>query len=231
MAQHQGPGGRDRRAREIEGLVFYPIDDFPFVDLDWRTLRNEPVSSPTSACYKTTGTASIGDHGQGATSCGGSAFPDSSGSLSYSFDLGEYHFVQLQNWPGYTDTMDAVATLEDVFTFGTSGSPGFAVTSSYAWLTNDLRQATAAGKNIVINMHNAEWMLSTQPTADKDAFNAAIRDQNVVGIFAGHIHEAPPGSASRSTTACTRFPSGTAARPSARRSSTSTSTGATTTSR
>ena len=134
------PAGATGVRVKIEGLVFYPIDDFPFVDLDWRTLRNEPVSSPTSACYKTTGTASIGDHGQGATSCGGSAFPDSSGSLSYSFDLGEYHFVQLQNWPGYTDTMDAVATLEDVFTFGTSGSPGFTVTSSYAWLTNDLRR-------------------------------------------------------------------------------------------
>src|SRR5215471_15181674 len=72
----------------------------------------------------------------------------SSGSLAYSFDIGKYHFVQLQFRPNYQVDLPACETLANF------ESPGFKVTSSYAWLTQDLAAAAAAGQYSVINMHD-----------------------------------------------------------------------------
>lgn len=88
------------------------------------------------------------------------------GSMAYSFEIGKYHFVQLNYYPGYTNTT-------------------ISVTASNAWLTKDLATATAAGKRIVINLHtndNGAWL-------DND-FQSAITNQNVVAIFGAHIHPA-----------------------------------------
>ena len=186
------PAGATNVRVRIEGWVFFPVSTVPFFDVGWRELSDETLATPVAACYESRGAATIGDHSAGSQGCGGTAFPDaSSGSLAYSFDIGGYHFVQLQNWPGYADEMPAVTTIEEVLTFGLRGSPGFNVTPSYDWLRNDLVQATAAGKPIVLNMHDAEWLIqsSAAQTPDQAAFAAAIRDQNVVGIFSGHIHE------------------------------------------
>ncbi len=152
--------------------------------LVWKRIATETLASPTAACFETTGTAFGDDQHVNSLDCldegipgGGTALGDgSSGSLAYSFDMGDFHFVQLQNWPGYTASFPAVDF--------PAGSPGFEVTASYTWLKRDLELATSAHKNIVINMHDAEWLINTP----RD-FLDAIRNQNVVGVFAGHIHQ------------------------------------------
>ncbi len=88
------------------------------------------------------------------------------GSLAYAFDIGNHHFVQLHNYPTYE-------------------RPEIGISKSIGWLTDNLAAATAAGKRIVINMHDyGEHM----PTNDPE-FLAAINGQNVIAVFAGHIHE------------------------------------------
>ncbi|MRI34766.1 hypothetical protein EOPP23_17430 [Endozoicomonas sp. OPT23] len=97
-------------------------------------------------------------------------FPDQSitgfneSSLAYSWDIGNYHFVQLHNYPGYT--------YSDVN-----------VSDSYEWLRSDLEIAHNAGQRIVLNMHDSGADLYSL------AFRAAISERNVVAIFSGHLHE------------------------------------------
>jgi PKD repeat protein len=103
----------------------------------------------------------------------------SQGSLAYSFDVGKYHFVQLQFRPNYEVDLPACVTLADF------ESPGFKVTKSYDWLKDDVAQAAAAGKYVVLNMHDFD-----RGDADFAAdLKTAITGGNVVAIFAGHIHQ------------------------------------------
>lgn len=88
------------------------------------------------------------------------------GSLSYSWDYRGYHFVQLHNYPTYTV------------------GPPINVTSSIAWLANDLAQAAAAEKRIVLNMHDYGDHWSTSDPG----FYAAIVGKPIVALFAGHFH-------------------------------------------
>jgi len=84
------------------------------------------------------------------------------GSGSYSWELGGYHFVQLHDYPGYQ-------------------VPETQICSGLPWLRQDLADAVARDKWIVLHMH--------RPT------QAALRPvlvpfrHRVVGIFFGHIHE------------------------------------------
>jgi PKD repeat protein len=102
----------------------------------------------------------------------------STGSLAYSFDIGKYHFVQLQFRPDYEVDLPTCPTVYGI------ESPGFKVTKSYGWLHDDVSQAAAAGKYVVINMHDFE--MDTDFNSD---FANAILGGNVVAIFAGHIHQ------------------------------------------
>ncbi len=88
-----------------------------------------------------------------------------SGSLAYSWDYRGWHFVQLHNYPTYE-------------------IPALGITSSIAWLAQDLADATAAEKRIVINLHDHQqhWSM-TDP-----GFQAALVGTNVAGVFAGHLH-------------------------------------------
>jgi hypothetical protein len=87
------------------------------------------------------------------------------GSLAYSFDLGSYHFVQLHNYPTYE-------------------APSISIASSIDWLREDLVRASGRGKKIVLDMHDyGDHMHQDDPD-----FLGAIQDQNVVAVFAGHIH-------------------------------------------
>ncbi len=81
-------------------------------------------------------------------------------SLAYSFEIGNYHFVQLHNKPTYAE--------KDI-----------PVKSSIAWLENDLKQASARGKRIVINMHLNHL----------EELSAPINGNNVIAVFVGHRHE------------------------------------------
>lgn len=103
------------------------------------------------------------------------------GSLSYSFDVGKVHVVQLHNEPTYTATFE---------TGGSFWSPGdkrrFEITSSLAWLKKDLAAAKARGQYTIINMHKpSDWKDNTVYRAE---FKQMINDNGVVAVFAGHYH-------------------------------------------
>jgi Thrombospondin type 3 repeat len=86
-------------------------------------------------------------------------------SLSYSWDYRGYHFVQLHNYPLYS-------------------VPQIGVASNLAWLANDLAEAAAAEKRIVLNWHDYgdHW-------SPFDAgFQAAIAGRPIVAVFVGHFH-------------------------------------------
>lgn len=76
------------------------------------------------------------------------------GSLSYSWEIGEFHFVQLQNYPTYT------VNFNRGFSFGISSWEMRAVSANHkekdsdvGWLENDLSEAVKSGKRIILNWH------------------------------------------------------------------------------
>lgn len=126
------------------------------------------------------------------------------GSMAYSWDIGDVHFIQLNNYPSYR--VKGKAEVE------------FDIRDSLGWLENDLA-ANAVGKRVIINMHsmlassfgpwecefpcnafpsndkNSESQRSSNTTDDYDRFIRAIEaarlkaKDNIVMVFAGHIHE------------------------------------------
>lgn len=109
---------------------------------------------------------------RGAVGCGTVSNFDASvidsfdvSSMAYSWDLGGWHFVQLHNYATYT-------------------VPGLSVSDSIEWLANDLERATADGQRIAINMHDhgQHWSMTDA------GFQEAIRETNLVVLFAGHLH-------------------------------------------
>lgn len=163
----------------------------------WRIAQAYHFDTPRASCLDLTGTTF--DTSLAALNC--QEWPTgSNGSLSYSFDIGNYHFVQLQYRPDYE--IDLPDRGVSVFGLPVVPSPGFHVTKSYDWLRADLAAATAAGKQSVINMHdvisndcivlNANWNpCNPAVTSVKDdpAFRSAIAGQNVVAVFGGHVHQ------------------------------------------
>jgi cytolysin (calcineurin-like family phosphatase) len=85
-------------------------------------------------------------------------------SLAYSWDIGNFHFVQLHNYPTYT-------------------AKEVDIESAIEWLKNDLVSATADGKKIVLNMHDYDAV------AENADFKNAIKGHSIVALFAGHKHE------------------------------------------
>lgn len=87
-------------------------------------------------------------------------------SLAYSWNIGSYHFVQLHNYPTYQE--------KDI-----------SVKPSINWLKEDLKLATQSGEKIVILLHD----FGDHMKQDNPEFLDAINNQNVVALFAGHIHK------------------------------------------
>ena len=76
------------------------------------------------------------------------------GSLSYSWQIGEFHFVQLQNYPTYT------VNFKRGYSSGISSWTMRAVSANHkekdsdvGWLEKDLREAVKSGKRIILNWH------------------------------------------------------------------------------
>lgn len=90
-------------------------------------------------------------------------------SLAYSFEIGQYHFVQLNNHPAFT--ADEVG-----------------VTDAFEWLRRDLARAAQNNRYIVINFHDYGDHMSI--------FNQQFSDlmvaykSHIVALFAGHLHAA-----------------------------------------
>jgi PKD repeat protein len=176
---------------------------------DWTTVNTYHFGQAVRACFEVTGTTYA--PGSAATPCINEWPSRSYGSLAYSFDIGNFHFVQLQYRPDYQHNLPPRTITGPVTTYEIDDSPGFTVTSSYAWLMQDLTAATAAGKSIVLNMHDAiatdcaeggnslvpgfpawSWNPCNQgklAVKDDPEFLQAITNQNVVAIFAGHLHD------------------------------------------
>lgn len=144
----------------------------------WKKIKTYDIPNPVASCYRVSGTTL---HPRSRVTTCPNEWPNGAGgSLSYAFDIANYHFVQLQFKPSYARRLPRRGWpgQEDLSPF--QFSPSFNVTPSYEWLRADLAAATAAGKYIVINMHSYEG---------DDEFLDVIRGQNVVAIFAGHIHQ------------------------------------------
>lgn len=137
----------------------YFVDDF----------RTHPGS-----CFRLTGVVTSPGASRSTCADARNLPPGGSGSMAYSWDVDDYHFVQLHNHPNYTVDLPAGGTAPVL------DANGFSVTSSIAWLTADLAAAHGSGKHSVLLMHDIESLSST--------FLSAISGKDVVAIFGGHIH-------------------------------------------
>lgn len=97
------------------------------------------------------------------------------GSLGYSWEIGNVHFVQLNNFPTYTTSWNG-------WNFGSARRDYYDIHSAMTWLRNDLGAAHAAGKRIVLNLH--DW----GSVSDDAEMNAILDAYPVSAVFAGHWH-------------------------------------------
>lgn len=105
------------------------------------------------------------------------------GSLSYSWDYGEIHFVQLHNYPSYTARLREQAIEVQI-------------NKSLSWLKKDLKAADARGKITIINFHDARaasidgesFFIRKTNMKDLSTFKELITSHNVKAIFVGHTH-------------------------------------------
>lgn len=98
-----------------------------------------------------------------------------SGSLAYSWDIGNIHFIQLHNYPAYTRKFTT--------TFWT-----YEIKSSMEWLRKDLASAREQQKFIIINMHDATDHFPKEHKAEYDEFVKLVDIYKVSAVFAGHFH-------------------------------------------
>ncbi|MBB5074352.1 cytolysin (calcineurin-like family phosphatase) [Bartonella callosciuri] len=105
------------------------------------------------------------------------------GSLSYSWDYGDIHYVQLHNYPTYTVNLSQRST-------------SVHIEKALDWLERDLTAADARGKVTIINFHDARpyydnidsHFLHPKNAKDLAVFKSIITRHNVKAIFAGHEH-------------------------------------------
>ncbi|WP_345097308.1 metallophosphoesterase [Bartonella acomydis] len=105
------------------------------------------------------------------------------GSLSYSWDYGDIHYVQLHNYPTYT------AHLSD-------GHMKVRITTALGWLKKDLAAADKRGKVTILNFHdgrpylwdNDSHFIHPQNAKSLSVFKSLITRHNVKAIFVGHKH-------------------------------------------
>lgn len=120
------------------------------------------------------------------------------GSFGYSWDVGNYRFFQLHNYPSWTVGFSSYISSR-------VGSERFAVTKSLEWLAARLAE-TPSTMRVVINMHailsqsfnatggihdgsGSESDRSTNTAADYQRFLAILdRHPRVAAVFAGHLH-------------------------------------------
>nr|WP_306310503.1 metallophosphoesterase [Xenorhabdus aichiensis] len=101
------------------------------------------------------------------------------GSLAYSWDYGDMHYVQLQNYPTY------ITTLSPIFGADTKIKP------SLSWLEKDLQSAANRGKTIILNFHDAKGHFTDESSENElNKFKQLLEKYKVLAIFVGHTHSA-----------------------------------------
>lgn len=103
---------------------------------------------------------------------------DYSGSLSYSFNIGRVHFVQLQNFPSYADDWNS-------WNAGSARRDFYFVTASFYWLRNDLAIARNRGDVIIVSLHDYHRNFIEPGLSE---FNEIVKFYGVSAVLAGHIH-------------------------------------------
>lgn len=107
------------------------------------------------------------------------------GSMSYSWDIGNVHFVQMHNYPIYEREWTA---------YNTDKSTQYTVRikSALTWLANDLAKARNAGKIIILNYHDSDqhWAEKTEVALllQVTEFGKIIDKYGVSAVFVGHYH-------------------------------------------
>ena len=101
-----------------------------------------------------------------------------SGSLGYSWDKGNIHFVQLNNYPTY-------AVLLDHF-----DSKAIVVKKSLDWLEEDLKKAHKMNKLTILNFHDSDDHFKKATAEEVKRLDQMIKDYNVMAVFSGHSHNA-----------------------------------------
>lgn len=96
------------------------------------------------------------------------------GSLGYSWDIGNVHFVQLNNFPTYTREWNG-------WNFSEARRDYFYIQSAINWLRGDLQDAVSRGQKLVVNMHDWGSGASTE-------MMSVLNDYPVSAVYAGHWH-------------------------------------------
>jgi cytolysin (calcineurin-like family phosphatase) len=98
------------------------------------------------------------------------------GSFAWSRDIGQIHYVFLNNDPTYSFKAGSIEN-------------SFSIQSAIPWLDRDLQRARAAGKVIVLVHHKPFEEFSQSNGFTKDMFEAMVKKYNVSAIFLGHLHK------------------------------------------
>lgn len=99
------------------------------------------------------------------------------GSLGYSWNIGQFHFVQLNNYPTFSESFHRG------YISGIS-SWDIDIKSSIPWLINDL--SDAGDKKIILNWHKWHDLSATKKAVIKSALEPF--KHSIIAIFTGHIH-------------------------------------------
>ncbi|WP_380178281.1 RICIN domain-containing protein [Kalamiella sp. sgz302252] len=112
----------------------------------------------------------------------GSNNVDYTGSFNYSWDEGDYHFIQMNNYPGMTgyNYNKTIITTDKRKVY-------MRWDENLIWLKNTITKAIARGKQVIINIHKPDTWPNSALNAMKALFSA-YKD-NIKAIFCGHYHK------------------------------------------
>lgn len=105
------------------------------------------------------------------------------GSLSYSFDIYNVHFVQLNNYPGFT---------VDWSSYISRYARRYRVTikDCYDWLKADLNKARNEGKAIIVCQHQLWFDSDNQNIVSiREKYINLYNEYGVSAVFVGHEHK------------------------------------------
>lgn len=119
----------------------------------------------------------------GVTYGSGEAKRSYDGSFAYSWDEGNVHFVQLNNYPNYKQSSSFFYPGGwEMLDAGTRYNVEWK--SAIDWLKRDCAIARNRGQAIILNFH--DW---DDSFTDKNEFNQILSEYKVSAVFTGHIHK------------------------------------------
>ncbi|VVB72873.1 3',5'-cyclic adenosine monophosphate phosphodiesterase CpdA [uncultured archaeon] len=100
------------------------------------------------------------------------------GSLDYSWDIGNIHYVNANNYPAYQNSWSN-------FRSDRGKSIAVNIHPCWEWLEKDLRFARKQGKSIILNIHD---MMNNWTDSDAKKFWELCQKFSVSAVFCGHDH-------------------------------------------